>query len=108
MVILLIFNILIMTEFKRLSEQMERIQEMLQEKKRVFNVKETSRFTGFTERTIYKKTSEGTIPYYKQSGKLYFDREELEDWLLKNKGFSKDEISREAATYNLNEHLKNI
>ncbi len=41
-------------------------------KKKVLNIEETSEFIGLTTRTIYKKTSLGEIPHYKQSGKLYF------------------------------------
>ena len=94
-----------MTEFERLSEQMNRIETMLFSTKRVLNIQETSKFTNLTERTIYKKTSLGEIPHYKQAGKLFFDRLELEEWLLSNRGFSKDDISRAAATYNMNANL---
>lgn len=95
-----------MTELKTLSEQMNRIESMLFMSKRVFTIQEASKFTNLTERTIYKKTSLGEIPHSKQAGKLYFDRLELEDWLLENKGYSKDEISRVAATYNMNASFK--
>jgi len=42
----------------------------------------------------------GIIPSYKPNGKkLYFNREELNSWLLSNKHYSKDEIENEAANY---------
>lgn len=95
-----------MTEVKKLSEQLERIEAMLFASKRVFTIQEAAKFTNLTERTIYKKTSQGEIPHYKQAGKLYFDRVELEDWLLENKGFSKAEIRKAASTYQMNHNLK--
>lgn len=46
------------------------------------NVKEASELTGLTEKTIYRKISEGTIPAYKLSNKVIrFDRTELIDWI---------------------------
>jgi excisionase family DNA binding protein len=81
-------------------------EEILPFTKKALTIKEASVVTDLTERTIYKKTSLGEIPHYKQAGKLFFDRLELEDWLLSNRGFSKDDISRAAATYNMNMNLK--
>ncbi|MBR8535125.1 helix-turn-helix domain-containing protein [Carboxylicivirga sediminis] len=80
-------------------------EEILPFTKKALTIKEASVFTDLTERTIYKKTSLGEIPHYKQAGKLFFDRLELEDWLLANRGFSKADISRAAATYNMNASL---
>ncbi len=75
---------------------------MLSMSKKVLTKEEAAIFTNLSERTIYKKTSLGEIPHYKQAGKLFFNRLELEDWLLSNRGFSKEDISRAAATYNMN------
>ncbi len=72
--------------------------------KRILNIEEAAEFCRITPRTIYKKTSLGLIPHYKQAGQLYFKVDELEKWLTKNKGFNKEEISKRAATYNLNQH----
>ncbi len=80
-------------------------EEVLPFTKKAITLKEASIITTLTERTIYKKTSLGEIPHYKQAGKLFFDRIELEDWLLANRGFSKEDISRAAATYNMNASL---
>ena len=49
---------------------------------------------------LYKLTSSGSIPHYKPNGKkLYFKREELDTWLLRNRNNSIDEIEQEAANY---------
>jgi excisionase family DNA binding protein len=96
-----------MTDIQSLSDQLNRIEVMLFSSKRVFTIQEAAIFTSLSERTIYKKTSLGEIPHYKQSGKLFFDRNELEFWLLSNRGFSKEDVSRAAATYNMNVKLKN-
>jgi hypothetical protein len=45
-------------------------------------------------------TSTGLIPSYKPNGKkLYFNRKELDLWLLSNKQFTKEEIEQQAADF---------
>ncbi len=91
-----------MTELEIIKRELKCIKEMLSMSKKVLTKEEAAIFTNLSERTIYKKTSLGEIPHYKQAGKLFFNRLELEDWLLSNRGFSKEDISRAAATYNMN------
>jgi excisionase family DNA binding protein len=54
--------------------------------KTVLNINELSKLTGISKSTIYKFTSNGSIPYYKQAKYLFFDRVEIENWLKENKG----------------------
>ncbi|MFI3279587.1 MAG: helix-turn-helix domain-containing protein [Rikenellaceae bacterium] len=50
----------------------------------IMTVDEAATFTGYKKNTIYRKTCAGVIPHYKKEGsnKIYFRREELEEWLL--------------------------
>lgn len=46
---------------------------------------------------LYKLTSQGKIPHSKPNGKrVYFDRKELDRWLLRNPIKTQDEIEEEA------------
>ena len=46
---------------------------------------------------LYKLTSQGKIPHSKPNGKrVYFDRKELDRWLLQNPIRTQDEIEAEA------------
>lgn len=57
-------------------------------------------FTGLSKSHLYKLTSAQKIPHYKPSGKmLYFDREELEKWLLQNPVITIDELDQQAVNY---------
>ncbi len=60
--------------------------------KSVFNLDEAAQFCEITIKTIYKKTSKGEIPHYKQAGKLFFKRVDLEAWLTEKKGYYKPDI----------------
>jgi excisionase family DNA binding protein len=63
--------------------------------KTVFTVAEACEYMGITESHLYKLTSSGKIPHYKPTGKLmYFDRSELDDWLLCNKNVQRNNARR--------------
>ena len=64
--------------------------------KSILTIKEAAQFCELSTRTIYKKTSLGEIPHYKQSGKLYFKVDELEEWMTKEKGIDKEEIRKKS------------
>ncbi|ARN77460.1 MULTISPECIES: helix-turn-helix domain-containing protein [Nonlabens] len=88
-------------------EQLDRIEKMLQQQqalqKTVLNFNETCAFLELSQSHLYKLTSTGAIPHYKPNGKkIYFHREELDQWLLRNRMDTQDEIEQQAADYLIN------
>ncbi len=68
--------------------------------KAVLNLSEVAEYTGLSKSYLYKLTSSCKIPHYKPNGKyIFFDRKEVEDWLLQNRIKTNDEIEAEASTY---------
>ncbi|MDD4000773.1 MAG: helix-turn-helix domain-containing protein [Bacilli bacterium] len=68
--------------------------------KEVLTFDEASQFSGLSKSYLYKLTSRGVIPHYKPAGKLlFFNREELQKWLLSNRVTSDSEISERAQSY---------
>ena len=58
---------------------------------------ETASYINQSRSHLYKLTSQGLIPRYKPNGKkIYFKRSELDEWVLKNKVFSADELGTES------------
>ena len=54
--------------------------------KAALTLDECALYTGMAKSYIYKLTHEGVIPYSKPNGKkIFFDRLELDQWLLGNK-----------------------
>jgi excisionase family DNA binding protein len=87
-------------------EKLESIERMLIEqnmlKKEVLNFNETAEYLEVSHSHLYKLTSTGTIPAYKPNGKkLYFNRKELDLWLLTNKQVSTDEIGQQADEFQM-------
>ena len=85
-------------------EKLNSIERMLIEqnmlKKEVLNFNETAIYLEVSHSHLYKLTSLGTIPTYKPNGKnLYFNRKELDLWLLSNKQLSTSEFEQQANEY---------
>ena len=84
----------------QLDERLSRIENMLLSQKTVLNFDEVAGYTGLSKSHLYKLTSTGGIPCYKPTGKkLYFNKEELDEWMLRNKKLSQDEIDDKAENY---------
>ena len=68
--------------------------------KEVLTIEEAAAFTGLSKGYLYQLTFYKRIPYYKPAGgKLYFDRAELQAWLLQNRVSTADEIAGQAQAY---------
>ena len=84
----------------KLDERLSRIEDLLLSQKTVLSLEEASVYTGLSKSHIYKLTSTGGIPCYKPTGKkLYFDKSELDEWMLRGKKLSQDEIDDKAENF---------
>ena len=69
--------------------RLKAIEESLRLNKKVFNTTDLHRYTGLSKSTIYKLTSTGKIPHNSPTGKIiFFDKDEVDSWLLSNKNES--------------------
>ena len=85
-------------------KKLDSIEKMLTEqnmlRKDVLTFNEAAVYLDVSHSHLYKMTSTSVIPSYKPNGKkLYFNRKELDEWLLTNKQLSQDELQQQAADY---------
>ncbi len=85
-------------------KRLERLERLIESQsintKEVLNFNETCQYLELSQSHLYKLTSTGAIPHYKPNGKkIYFNRPELDAWLLRNRSISKEEIEQQAANY---------
>lgn len=88
-------------------EQLEKLNQLLEQqnllRKEILTIEEASQYLGISKSNLYKKTSAQRIPHYKPEGKLiYFQREELDAWMLRNRQSTIDEITDKAANLIIN------
>jgi excisionase family DNA binding protein len=87
-------------EFHLIMRQLERIETLSSLQKSVLTFDDACMYTGMSKSSLYKLTSAGKIPHSKPTGKLiFFDRKELEDWLLNNPIRTEGELEKEASSY---------
>lgn len=72
----------------------------------ILNIGEAAAFLKLRINTLYEKTSRKLIPHFKKGNKLYFNREELEDWIRTGKVKTIQELGDTAATFLLSPKRK--
>lgn len=76
--------------------------------KPILSIDEAASFLQMAKSTLYKKTMSRQIPFYRPCGKLiYFDRAELEAWVLENRIATHGELQSRAQAY-LNNKRKGV
>jgi len=84
---------------QRLEQQITELQANLLSQKAVLTFSEAARYTGFSRSYLYKLTHLQKIPCSKPAGKmLFFDRVELDKWLLNNQN-EHEQVDQAASTY---------
>lgn len=88
-------------QFKEIKDQLDKLERIsLLGAKEVLNFDDVVLLTGLSKSYLYKMTSANTIPHYKPNGKnIYFDKEEVMNWMKQNRIATIDEINSKATTY---------
>lgn len=87
-------------ELQTIDNRLERIERLtLINAKCVLDIDEASLLTGLSKGHLYRLTSERKIPHYKKNRKLYFEKSELEAWMLEDKVLTVRDIESQAETY---------
>ena len=88
-----------------MEEKYEAIEQMIEQKfdelkiltKSFLTVEELASYLNVKTSYIYKMTHNREIPFYKPGGKMiYFNREEIDEWVLSQRVATADEIRSEA------------
>ena len=86
----------------RILDELQQLKQLtLLSAKNVLTMSDVALLTGLSKSHLYKKVSARQIPHWKSDGgKLtYFDKKEVEEFLLQHRVGTVDEIQQEAATY---------
>lgn len=87
-------------EVKELHDKLDRIEKRLLSQKSVLTFEECCQYTGWSDSHLYKLTSRRLIPHSKPGGKdIFFEREKIDEYLMKNPVKTKMEVEQEAIQY---------
>lgn len=89
----------------QILEKLDKIETMLKAQSvKLMTLDEVSEYLKVSRSHMYKLTSMNQIPFYKPNGKIvYFKKSEIDDWVLKNRRKTKEEIDEIADEY-IREH----
>lgn len=98
-------------ETMTIDQRLDKIEQLLTaqslQNKTVLNIDEVSQFTGLSKLYLYKLTSKNEIPHSKPNGKnVFFNKSEIENWLLRNRQATNEELEEEAINYSVNKLKK--
>lgn len=83
-----------------LKKKLDRIERLaLLSAKNVLQLEDACMLTGLKKSTLYVMTCERRVPHYKNNGRVYFDRAELEQWMKQNRISTAQEIDQQATSY---------
>ena len=94
--------------FELIMERLDRIERAIENLKTAnpiqvnnapMNVKEVSKYLNISVSAIYKRTSTCEIPHYKSGKRLYFKKEDIDEWIYANKVKTNQDIENEAYEY---------
>lgn len=68
---------------------------------KILNLSEFCQYTGLSRQTAYKLTSKGEVPHAKRGKRLYFEKAEIDTWLLQNRVGGTSEINNKANQYTI-------
>ncbi|MCC8118677.1 MAG: helix-turn-helix domain-containing protein [Bacteroidales bacterium] len=75
--------------------------------KNVLTIEDVALLTGLSKSYLYSLTSKKQIPHYKPNGKLmFFDRKEVEEWMLQNRVNTTDEAQQSTLAKHLKSRVK--
>ena len=65
----------------------------------VFDIDAFCEYTGLSKQTVYRKTGKGEVPHSRRGKRLYFEKSEVDAWLMANK-VTPQGIAKQAEAYN--------
>jgi len=82
-------------------EKLNRLEKLIVDSsKEILNVEDLINYTGYKLSYIYKLVHNNTLPFSKPNGKtLFFEKSEIDAWLLQNKSQSISQIENKAHDY---------
>jgi len=82
-------------------EKLNRLEKLIVDSsKEILNVEDLINYTGYKRSYIYKLVHNNTLPFSKPNGKtLFFEKSEIDAWLLQNKSQSISQIENKAHDY---------
>jgi excisionase family DNA binding protein len=89
-----------MTTLEDIAKRLERLEALTAlASKDVLDVNETAQLTGYTVKYLRLLISRREIPHYRRGNRIFFNRDEVEEWMMGNRIPTIDEVQQKACGY---------
>jgi predicted DNA-binding transcriptional regulator AlpA len=80
-----------------LNQKIQQLENQILSTKTVLTLDEFCKYSGYKKSYVYKLTSKNIVPHFSKNEKtLFFDRREIDEWLLDNRVKTNAQIINEA------------
>jgi len=69
--------------------------------KNVLDINDTAELTGYSVKYLRLLIAKREIPHYRRGNRLYFNRDEIEDWMMGTRIPTKEEMNVRAMGYRI-------
>jgi excisionase family DNA binding protein len=88
-----------------IAKKLDRLEKATVLNKAVLTIAEVALLTGYTVKYLRLLIAQHDIPYYRRGNRIYFNRAEVENWMMEQRIPSNEEIKQEASR-RINNKLK--
>ena len=89
-----------MMTLEDISARLDRLEaQMVLATKTVLDINDVASLTGYTVKYLRQLVARRDIPHYRRGNRLYFNREEIEDWMMGERIPTNDEMRIKAMGY---------
>jgi len=83
-----------------IAQRLERLEALVTlSAKEVLDINDVAQLTGYSVKYLRMMIASRDIPYYKRGNRLFFNREEIEDWMMGTRIPTKEEMNIKAMGY---------
>ena len=89
-----------MTTLEDIAQRLDRLEALTAlASKTVLDINETAELTGYSVKYLRLLIAKREIPHYRRGNRLYFSRDEIEDWMMGTRIPTKEEMNIKAMGY---------
>jgi excisionase family DNA binding protein len=94
--------------FELILERLDRIEKAIQNlnnvgdktsENQIMDIDEVAAYIKVAKATVYGMTHQDILPYYKSGKKLYFKKDEIDEWVFSHRNKTREEIEKSASEY---------
>lgn len=89
-----------MITLEQIGQRLERLEALVTlSAKTVLDIKDVAELTGYKVKYLRTLVARREIPHYRRGNRLYFNRDEVEDWMMGQRVPTIDEMKSKAIGY---------